>query len=102
MRVHWLAAAVAVFVGMLLGAVLQPQVTGPAQAASTSDIGRYQIVMSPTWHSDQFVLDTATGRLWRCITGEGEDDLLWSPEPYQKITPEFVLALTRADRSTTP
>lgn len=99
MRLQWAMLVVAMCVGMLLGAVLYPQVTATAQAASTSDVGRYQMVMSEKWHSDLFVLDTATGRIWRCVTSG--DDLCWQLEGYTDPV-KRAAALGERGRKTAP
>ena len=40
--------------------------------------GRYQIIMHPTYRTDQYLLDTKTGHVWHLV--EGKDKLLlWEP-----------------------
>ena len=88
---RWAVVVVAVLIGMVLGAAVQPQVTGRAMAAATpaQNAGRYQMFMSPTWHSDLFMVDTATGRIWRCVTTKGDmDEFVWQQEGYAKASSE--------------
>ncbi len=64
---------------------LGPKWGTPAEAAAgtAQSAGRYQIFMSPTWRGDLFMVDTASGRIWRCVTSKRESGLLcWEPMGY--------------------
>lgn len=82
--IKWLALAILV-VG--LASFLMGQQTASDRKLSApqgttnlkSDVGRYQIIVSPGVRADTFLLDTATGKTWvqTTITDVEDEPTLW-------------------------
>jgi hypothetical protein len=81
---QWLALAILVvgLTSFLMGQQTAPdrKPQSPQSATnSKSDVGRYQIVVSPGVRADTFLLDTATGKTWvqTAITDVEDEPTVW-------------------------
>ena len=52
---------------------------------SQKDIGRYQIIMHPTFRADEYLLDTQTGRTWQITEESKEKYLFWHENPRDEL-----------------
>jgi hypothetical protein len=82
--IKWLALAILVvgLTSFLLGQQVasdRKPLIPQAATSSKSDVGRYQIVVSPGVRADTFLLDTATGKTWvqTAITDVEDEPTVW-------------------------
>lgn len=82
-----------------------------AKEAAPGQPGRYQLIQLGTFRSDQYLLDTQTGKVWRHICAidgkqQGECDFLyWQSQTVENLTSttkdilEFINVMKKAPES---
>ncbi len=67
-RLAFAIIAVSAIVGLSFAQTPRPQAPRPTQTArQATETGRYQIFFSPIARADVYLVDTATGKIWRPI-----------------------------------
>ena len=52
---------------------------------SCQNVGRYQILMHPTFRADEYLLDTKTGRTWQMAQESKEKYMFWHEIPRDEL-----------------